>query len=275
MQDSRVKISGKKISSSAQARGNRRLTRADGRRQSRRCGGRRICESACCGDHPSALRPGRRIGPAATCAWRRRDLPVGRASGEWVACLGARRFALSLALIAWPTSATSPYCRPRMQPRLWPKLVRTDNLGGSSGLRLMTESRSAPGGWAGAACQVIAFSAVNQPPLLATSLYEDPSAGLHEDASARLREHLALLGCSILRRTSPPSSAGGHQHPAGGHDEGTVAITESDRILGHCTAGSAAERRLFVAVSMRTSRPGRIQIILFCRGLSSAFWGSR
>jgi hypothetical protein len=73
--------------------------------------------------------------------------------------------------------------------------------------------------------------------VLATSLYEDPSAGLHEDASARLREHPALLGCSILRRTSPPSSAGGHQHPAGGHEEGTVAITESDRILGHCTAG--------------------------------------
>ncbi len=74
-------------------------------------------------------------------------------------------------------------------------------------------------------------------PVLATSLYEDPSAGLHEDASARLREHPALLGCSILRRTSPPSSAGGHQHPAGGHEKGTVAITESDRILGHCTAG--------------------------------------
>src|ERR1017187_8852393 len=68
--------------------------------------------------------------------------------------------------------------------------------------------------------------------LLATSLYEDPSAGLHEDASARLREHPALLGCSILRRPSPPSSVGGHQHPAGGHEEGTVAITESDRIFG-------------------------------------------
>ncbi len=67
--------------------------------------------------------------------------------------------------------------------------------------------------------------------LLATSLYEDPSAGLHEDASARLREHPALLGCSILRRPSPPSSVGGHQHPAGGHEKGAVAITESDRTL--------------------------------------------
>ena len=29
-----------------------------GRRQSRTCGGHRPCERACCGDHPSALRPG-------------------------------------------------------------------------------------------------------------------------------------------------------------------------------------------------------------------------
>jgi hypothetical protein len=55
-------------------------------------------------------------------------------------------------------------------------------------------------------------------PLLATSLYEDPSAGLHEDASARLREHPVLLCCSILRRPSQPSSVGGHQDPAGGYE---------------------------------------------------------
>jgi len=30
--------------------------------------------------------------------------------------------------------------------------------------------------------------------MLATSLYDDPAAELHEDASARLREHLALPG---------------------------------------------------------------------------------
>jgi hypothetical protein len=35
---------------------------------------------------------------------------------------------------------------------------------------------------------------------------------------------------------SPQSSVGGRQHRAG-HEEGTVAITESDRISGHCTAG--------------------------------------
>jgi hypothetical protein len=76
------------------------------------------------------------------------------------------------------------------------------------------------------------------------SLYEDPSAGMHEDASARLREHPALLGCSILRRPSSPSGVGGHRgsrcRPQGGHrghhrerpDFGTL----------HC--GSAAERRL-------------------------------
>jgi hypothetical protein len=36
--------------------------------------------------------------------------------------------------------------------------------------------------------------------VLATSLYEDPSAGLHEDASASVREHLTRVGCSILCR---------------------------------------------------------------------------
>jgi len=37
-------------------------------------------------------------------------------------------------------------------------------------------------------------------PLLATSQFVDPAADLHEEASARLREHLTLPGCSILRR---------------------------------------------------------------------------
>ncbi len=35
--------------------------------------------------------------------------------------------------------------------------------------------------------------------VLATSLYDDPAAELHEDASARLREQLPLPGCSIFR----------------------------------------------------------------------------
>jgi hypothetical protein len=36
--------------------------------------------------------------------------------------------------------------------------------------------------------------------LLATPLYEHPSAELHEDASASVREHPARVGCSILCR---------------------------------------------------------------------------
>ena len=40
----------------------------------------------------------------------------------------------------------------------------------------------------------------------ATSLNDDQVAELHEDASARLREHLVLRGCSILRRSSRPAS---------------------------------------------------------------------
>jgi len=39
--------------------------------------------------------------------------------------------------------------------------------------------------------------------VLATSLYDDPAAELHEDASARLGEDLALPGCSILYQSSP------------------------------------------------------------------------
>jgi hypothetical protein len=59
--------------------------------------------------------------------------------------------------------------------------------------------------------------------VLGTSLYDDPAAELHDDASARLREHPALIGCSILRRSSPGSGVSGYQDPAGGHDEGAVA----------------------------------------------------
>jgi hypothetical protein len=62
-------------------------------------------------------------------------------------------------------------------------------------------------------------------PLLATSLYGDPSAGMLEDASARLGEHPAPVGCSILGRPSPPYSVSGHPGSAAGHEEGTVLIT--------------------------------------------------
>ena len=79
------------------------------------------------------------------------------------------------------------------------------------------------------------FSAV-----LATSLFEDPAAGLREAASARLPEHPALPGFLILRRASPPSNVGGHQDLAGGHEEAPWPITESDRLLGTLRCGSAA-----------------------------------
>jgi hypothetical protein len=39
--------------------------------------------------------------------------------------------------------------------------------------------------------------------VLATSLYDNPAAELHEDASAGLGEHLALADGLILRRSSP------------------------------------------------------------------------
>jgi hypothetical protein len=51
-------------------------------------------------------------------------------------------------------------------------------------------------------------------PLLATSLYDDPAAELHEDASARLCEHLARPGCSILYRSSLASGVSGYQYLA-------------------------------------------------------------
>ncbi len=100
--------------------------------------------------------------------------------------------------------------------------------------------------------------------LLATSLFEDPAAGLHEDASARLREHPALLGCLILRQFSPPSSVGGHQDLAGGHEENTVAITQSDRILGTLRCGSAAYRcRICVGARIRLATVDPAQIWKF------------
>jgi len=59
--------------------------------------------------------------------------------------------------------------------------------------------------------------------VLATSLYDNPAAELHEDASARLRKHLALPGCSMLRRSSPSSGVSGYQDPTGAPRGGAVA----------------------------------------------------
>jgi hypothetical protein len=59
--------------------------------------------------------------------------------------------------------------------------------------------------------------------VLATPLYDDLAAELHEDASARLREHLALLGCSTCAGPRPASGVSGYQDPTGGHEEDAVA----------------------------------------------------
>ncbi len=89
---------------------------------------------------------------------------------------------------------------------------------------------------------------------------------MHEDALARLREHPALLGCLILHRSSPPSSppssVGGHQDLAGGHEEGTVTITESDRILRTLRCGVSC--RLGALGNVSVTAVECTQIIRFC-----------
>ena len=91
--------------------------------------------------------------------------------------------------------------------------------------------------------------------MLATSLYEDPAAGLHEDALARLREHPALLGCSTLRRLSPRSSLG-HQDPLAATRRAPWPAPRATEFSGHCT-GSAAERRLGRAAARHHCLAGR------------------
>ena len=61
------------------------------------------------------------------------------------------------------------------------------------------------------------------PMLLATSLYDNPAAELHEDASARLGEHPALPTARSCAGPRPASGVSGYQVPAGGHEEGAVA----------------------------------------------------
>jgi hypothetical protein len=73
--------------------------------------------------------------------------------------------------------------------------------------------------------------------LLATSLYEDPSAGMHEDASARLREHSAprLLDLAPALATvqceRPPRS------PLSATRRAPCPSQRATGISGHCTAG--------------------------------------
>jgi hypothetical protein len=83
-------------------------------------------------------------------------------------------------------------------------------------------------------------SMTSRPLLLATSLYEDPAAELHEDASARLREHLPFPGCRPCAVARPASGVSGCQEPAGGHEKGAVANHGERPALGTLRCGSAA-----------------------------------
>src|SRR5215467_4588163 len=101
-----------------------------------------------------------------------------------------------------------------------------------------------------------------RPVVSATSSCDDPAAELHEDAWARLREHLTLPGCPILRRSSPASSLSGYQDPACWHEEGAVANHRERLVLGALRRGSAAEylftacREIPVAEAIRLSVTG-------------------
>ena len=75
--------------------------------------------------------------------------------------------------------------------------------------------------------------------LLATSLYEDPSAGLHEDASARLREHPVLLILDLAPTLAAVQFGRPLSDPAGGYER--RHIDKIDRIFEAPQCGSAAE----------------------------------
>ncbi len=85
-----------------------------------------------------------------------------------------------------------------------------------------------------------------QPALFGTSLYDDPAAELHEGASARLREHPALPGCSILRRSSPgvrrERLPGSRWRPRGG----AVESQRATGLSGHCAADQLPTMRSVV-----------------------------
>ncbi len=78
--------------------------------------------------------------------------------------------------------------------------------------------------------------------VLATSLYDDPAAELHEDASARLGEHLALPGCSILCRSSPGVGASGYQDPARARGGRRGQSQRATGFSGHCAADQLPNR---------------------------------
>jgi hypothetical protein len=70
----------------------------------------------------------------------------------------------------------------------------------------------------------------------------DPAAELHQDASARSREHLDLRSCSILGWAFARMSC--YQDRAGSHDERARANHRERPVLKTLRCGSAADRRL-------------------------------
>jgi hypothetical protein len=74
--------------------------------------------------------------------------------------------------------------------------------------------------------------------MLPTSLYDHQAAELHDDASARLLEHLAGPAARSSAGPHPASRMSDYQDPAGGNDEGTVANHRERPVL---RGGSATE----------------------------------
>lgn len=114
-----------------------------------------------------------------------------------------------------PLSRRSMDCLGRPATWSWTSSAGSASSGSSSG----TATPSSP------PCSMTSSPATV---LLATSLYDDPAAELHEDASARLREHPLPRLLDLAPGTRMPSWVS-HQDPAGCHEEGAVANQESDR----------------------------------------------
>ena len=70
--------------------------------------------------------------------------------------------------------------------------------------------------------------------MLATSLYDDPAAELHEHVSARIREHLALSGPAArpYAGSRPASGDSGCQDRADGHEEGCKSAADRRVLSG-------------------------------------------
>ncbi len=100
--------------------------------------------------------------------------------------------------------------------------------------------------------------------LLATSLYDDPTAELHDDASARLGEHLPLPSCSILRRFSPgvrrERLSGSRWRPRGGRRGQSQRATG---FSGHYAADQLPNADSARSIGACCRWPDRAQIVRY------------